>query len=95
MIIYQRLFYSLPISQICENSPAKVLYSFISVKIFDAQSCLMGFGIRLPKFSFEKLINFELFSQTYIEIKELDYLLKNQQYLLTTYKKSLLYEKKI
>ena len=47
-----------------------------------SKSCLIRFGIRFPKVCFEKFVNFELSSQIYIKIKELDHLLKNQQFLL-------------
>ena len=46
-----------------------------------SKSCLIRFGIRFPEICFEKLINFELSSQIYIKIKEIDYLLKNQLFL--------------
>ena len=52
-----------------------------------SKSCLIRFGIRFPVICFEKLINFELFSQVIIKIKELDYLLKNQQFLINYIKK--------
>ena len=42
-----------------------------------SKSCMIRFGIRYPEICFEKFINFELSSQIYIKIKELDYLLKN------------------
>ena len=44
---------------------------------------MIRFGIRFPEICFEKFINFELSSQIYIKIKELEYLLKNQQFLIT------------
>ena len=47
-----------------------------------SKSCLIRFGIRFPEIWFEKFINFELSSQSYIKIKELVYLLKNQQFLI-------------
>ena len=47
-----------------------------------SKSCLIRFGIRFPEVCFEKFVNFELSSQIYIKIKELDYLLKNQQFLI-------------
>ena len=48
---------------------------------------MIKFGIRYPEICFEKLINFELSSQIYIKIKELDYLLKNQQFVINYIKK--------
>ena len=47
-----------------------------------SKSCLIRFGIRFPEVCFEKFVNFELSSQIYIKIRELDYLLKNQQFLI-------------
>ena len=47
-----------------------------------SKPCMIRFGIRFPEICFEKFINFELSSQIYIKIKELDYLLKNQQFLI-------------
>ena len=46
-----------------------------------SKSCLIRFGIRFPEVCFENFVIFELSSQIYIKIKELDYLLKNQQFL--------------
>ena len=43
---------------------------------------MIRFGIKFPDICFEKFINFELSSQIHIKIKELDYLLKNQQFLI-------------
>ena len=42
----------------------------------------INFGIRFPEICFEKIINFELSSLIYIKIKELDYLLENQHFLI-------------
>ena len=47
-----------------------------------SKSCLIRFGIRFPEVCFEKFVNFELSSRIYIKIKEVDYLLKNQQFLI-------------
>ena len=47
-----------------------------------SKSCMIRFGIRFPEICFENFINFELSSQIYIKIKELEYLLKNQQFLI-------------
>ena len=41
---------------------------------------MIRFGIRYPEICFEQFINFELSSQIYIKIKELEYLLKNLQF---------------
>ena len=57
-------------------------YLFLRFNDFQSsKSCLFRFGVRLPEICFQKLINFGLLSQTYIKIKELDYLLKHQQLL--------------
>ena len=45
------------------------------------------FGIRFPEICFEKFIIFELSSQIYVKIKELDNQLKSQQFSLITYQK--------
>ena len=42
-----------------------------------SKSCLIRDGIKFPEVCFENFVNFELSSQIYIKIKELDYLLKN------------------
>ena len=57
-------------------------YLFLRFNDFQSsKSCLFRFGVRLPEICFQKLINFGLLSQIYIKIKELDYLLKHQQFL--------------
>ena len=48
----------------------------------NSNSCLIRFGISFPEFCLENFINFKLSSQIYRKIKELDYLLKNQQFLI-------------
>ena len=40
---------------------------------------MIRFGILFPEICVEKFINFELSSQIYVKIKDLDYLLRNQQ----------------
>ena len=47
-----------------------------------SKSCMIKFAIRFLDICCSKRINFELSSQIYINIKELDYLLKNQQFLI-------------
>ena len=47
-----------------------------------SKSCMIRFGIRYPEICFEKFINFDLSCQIYIKTKELDYLLKNQHFLI-------------
>ena len=56
--------------------------SSIHFKETFSKSCLIRFGIRFPEVCFEKFVNSELSSKIYIKIKELDYLLKNQQFLI-------------
>ena len=70
-------FYALPDTQSCKNSAAKVFFLQLFKGFQSSKSCLIRFGIRFPGVCFEKFINFDLFSQIYIKIKELDYLLKN------------------
>ena len=48
---------------------------------------MIRFGIGFPEICFEKFINFELSSQVYIKIKKIDYLLKNQQFLIDNIQK--------
>ena len=56
---------------------------------------MIRFGIKFLEICFEKIISFEVSSQTYIKIKDLDYLLKNQQFRIDyTPKLFLLDEKK-
>ena len=71
----------IPYSQICQNSPESSLFLHFFKDFQSSKSCLSRFGIRFPEVCFEKFVNFEFSSQIYIKIKELDYLLKNQQFL--------------
>ena len=41
---------------------------------------MIRFELIFPEIYFEKFKNFELSSQNYVKIKELDYLLRNQQF---------------
>ena len=55
-----------------------------------SKSCMIRFGIRYPDICFEKFINFELSSQIYIKFKKIDYILKNQQFLIDYIQKIIL-----
>ena len=74
-------FYPLPNTQICKEFPAKFFILHFLKDFQISKSFLSRFGIRFREICFEKLNHFELSSHIYIKTKELDYLLKNQQFL--------------
>ena len=72
--------YSLP--KLVKTAQQISLFHHFFKDFQSSKSCLILFGIRFPEICFEQLIKFELSSQIYVKIKELDYLLKNQQLLI-------------
>ena len=82
--ISKTLFISYPIPNFVKTPQQSFLFLHFFKDFQSSKSCLIRFGTRLPEISFENFTNFELSSQIYIEIKELDYLLRNQQ-ILTDY----------
>ena len=72
--------YSIPIFVKTPQQISLFLHFFKDFQ--NSNSCLSRFGIRFPEICFEKFNNFELSSHIYINIKKLDYLLKNQQFLI-------------
>ena len=65
-----------------KNPQQRSLFLLFLKDFQSSKSCMIKFGIGFPEICFEKIINFELSSQIYIKIKELDCLLKNQQFLI-------------
>ena len=76
------LFIPYPISKFVKTLQQSSLFLHFFKGFQSSKSCLIRFGIRFPEVCFKKLVNFELSSLIYIKIKELDYLLKNQQILI-------------
>ena len=85
--ISKTLFIPYPILKFVKTPQQISLFLHFFKDFQSSKSCMIRFGIRFPEICFEKFINFELSSQIYIKIKELDYMLKNQQFLIDIYKK--------
>ena len=74
--ISKSLFIPYPIPKFVKKNPQQSSLFFHFFRDFKStKSCLIRFGIRFPEICFEKFIKFELSSQIYIKIKELNYLL--------------------
>ena len=80
--ISKTLFIPYPTPKSVKTPQQNSLFLHFFKDFQSSKSCMIRFGIRFPNISFEKFINFELSSQIHIKIKELDYLLKNQQFLI-------------
>ena len=80
--ISKTLFIPYPTPKFVKTSQQSALFLHFFKDFQSSKSCVITFGIRFPEICFEKFINFELSSQIYIKIKELEYLLKNQQFLI-------------
>ena len=80
--ISKTLFIPYPKPKFVKTSQQNSLFLHFFKDFQSSKSCLIRFGIRFPEVCFEKFVNFELSSQIDIKIKELDYLLKNQQFLI-------------
>ena len=80
--ISKTLFIPYPAPQFVKPPQQSSLFIRFFKDFQSSKSCMIRFGIRFPEICFEKFINFELSSQIYIKIKELEYLLKNQQFLI-------------
>ena len=80
--ISKTLFIPYPNPKIVKTPQQSSLFLHLFKDFQRSKSYLIRFGIRFPEVCFEKFVNFELSSQIYIKIKELDYLLKNQQFLI-------------
>ena len=80
--ISKTLFIPYPTPKFVKTSQQSSLFLHFFKDFQSSKSCMIRFGIRFPEICFEKFINFELSSQIYIKIKELEYLLKNQQFLI-------------
>ena len=80
--ISKTLFIPYPIPKFVKIPKQNSLFLHLFKDFQSSKSCLIRFGIRFPEVCFEKFVNFELSSQIYINIKELDYLLKSQQILI-------------
>ena len=80
--ISKTLFIPYPTHKFVKTPQQSSLFLHFFKDFQSSKSCMIRFGIRFPEICFENFINFELSSQIYIKIKELDYLLKNQQFLI-------------
>ena len=80
--ISKTLFIPYPTPKFVKTPQQSALFLHFFKDFQSSKSCMIRFGIRFPEICFEKFINFELSSQIYIKIKELEYLLKNQQFLI-------------
>ena len=80
--ISKTLFIPYPTPKFDKTPQQSSLFLHFFKDFQSSKSCMIRFGIRFPEVCFEKFINFELSSQIYIKIKELNYLLKNQQFLI-------------
>ena len=80
--ISKTLFIPYPKPKFVKTPQQNSLFLHFFKDFQSSKSCLIRFGIRFPEVCFEKFVNSELSSQIYIKIKELDYLLKNQQFLI-------------
>ena len=76
------LFIPYPTTKIVKTPQQTSLFLHSFKDFRSSKSCMIRFGIRFPEICFEKFINFELTYQIYIKIKEIDYLLKNLQFLI-------------
>ena len=80
--ISKTLFIPYPTPKFVKTPQQNSLFLHFFKDFQSSKSCIIRFGIRFPEICFEKFINFKLSSQFYIKIKELEYLLKNQQFLI-------------
>ena len=85
--ISKTFFIPYPIPKFVKTPQQSSLFLHFFKDFQSSKSCLIRFGIRFAEICFEKFINFELFSQIYIKIKELDYLLKNQLFSIDNIQK--------
>ena len=79
--ISKTLFIPYPTPKFVKTPQQSSLFLHFFKDFQSSKSCLIRFGIRFPEICFQKFINFKLSSQSYMKIKELDYLFKNQQFL--------------
>ena len=70
--ISKNLFISYPTPKFVKTPLQSSLFFHFFKDFQSSKSCMIRFGIRFPEICFEKIINFELSSQIYIKIKELD-----------------------
>ena len=75
--ISKTLFIPYPIPKFVKTPLQSSFFLHFFKDFQSSKSCMIRLGIRLPEVCFEKFVNFELSTQIYIKIKELDYLLKN------------------
>ena len=76
------LFSPYPIPKILKTPQQSSLFLHFFGDTQSSKSCMIRFRIRFPEVRLEKVINFQLTSQFYIIIKELNYLFKNQKFLI-------------
>ena len=80
--ISKTLFIPYPIPNFVQTPQQSFLFPHFFKDFQISKSCLIRFGIRFLEICFEKVVNFEVFSQIYTKIKELDSLIKNQHFLI-------------
>ena len=80
--ISKTLFIPYPTPKLVKTPQQCSLFLHFFKDFQSSKSCMIRFGIRFPEICYEKFINFELSSQIYIKIKELEYLLEIQQFLI-------------
>ena len=69
------LFIPYPTPNFVKTPQESSLFLYFFKDFQNSKSCKIRFGLRYPEIFFEKIIKFDLSSQIYIKIKELDYLL--------------------
>ena len=75
--------YLLPDTKISKKTPQQSSSLLQLLNYFQrSKSWVSRFGNILPDIRFENILNFELSRQIYIKIKEFEFLLSNQQFLI-------------
>ena len=80
-IIFQRLFYSLPILKFVKTPKQSSSFLLFFKDFQSSKYFRIRFGIRTPEIGSE-ISSILSFPRIYNKIKEIDYLLKNQQFLI-------------
>ena len=79
--ISKTLFIPYSITKLVKTPQQKPLFFYFFKDFQSSKSYLMRSGIRFLEICFKNFINFDLFSQIYIKIRELDFFLSNHQIL--------------
>ena len=86
--ISKTLFIPYPTPKFVKTPQQSALFLHFFKDFQSSKSCMIRFGIRFPEICFEKFIKFEFSSQMYIKIKDLEYLLKKQQFFIDNIQKN-------